>query len=126
MRRCPHSKCRTCATAQDAAARAGVPIYENEQLAETRQGLIEARDAAQKEAAEAHEQIAALRTDVASMEQNLKTLRAEMDAQREAVRYAIRELSGVEVQRAAEPEDKKIGTLKRDRTGTGGERQPDE
>jgi chromosome segregation protein len=57
---------------------------ENEQLVATRQGLIEARESAQKEAAAAHEQIVTLRADVAAMEQNLKTLRAEIDGQREA------------------------------------------
>ncbi|HEX4312245.1 MAG TPA: chromosome segregation protein SMC [Acidobacteriaceae bacterium] len=57
---------------------------ENEQLEATRQGLIEARELAQKEAAEAHEQIVVLRADIATMEQDLKALRAEIDAQREA------------------------------------------
>ncbi|MGA8529889.1 MAG: chromosome segregation protein SMC, partial [Acidobacteriaceae bacterium] len=45
---------------------------------------IEARDTAQQEAAAAHEQIAALRASIAAMEQELKGLRAEIDAQREA------------------------------------------
>jgi chromosome segregation protein len=57
---------------------------ENEQLGGTRQQLIEARDSAQQEAADAHRQIVVLRTEVAAMEQELKTLRAEIDAQREA------------------------------------------
>jgi chromosome segregation protein len=57
---------------------------ENEQLEATRQGLIEARETAQKEAAEAHEQIVTLRADIAKMEQDLKALRMEIDAQREA------------------------------------------
>jgi len=57
---------------------------ENEQLVATREQLAEARDAAQKEAAETHRQIAELRTEMAAMEQTLKTLRAEIDAQREA------------------------------------------
>ncbi|HEX3985412.1 MAG TPA: chromosome segregation protein SMC [Acidobacteriaceae bacterium] len=57
---------------------------ENEQLVATRAQLIEARDGAQKEATEAHTQIGALRASIAGMEQELKTLRAEIDAQREA------------------------------------------
>ncbi|HEX3662315.1 MAG TPA: chromosome segregation protein SMC [Acidobacteriaceae bacterium] len=57
---------------------------ENEQLVGTRAQLIEARDAAQREAVEAHEQIAVLRTSIAAMEHDLKALRVEIDAQREA------------------------------------------
>ena len=57
---------------------------ENEQLAGTRQQLADAREAAQREAAEAHQQIAALRAEMSAMEQNLKTLRTEIDAQRES------------------------------------------
>jgi chromosome segregation protein len=73
-------------TQQLAAARAEQEQRgrENEQLEATRQGLIEAKESAQKEAAEAHQQIAALRADVATMEQDLKVLRAEIDAEREA------------------------------------------
>jgi chromosome segregation protein len=73
-------------TQQLAAARAEQEQRgrENEQLEATRQGLIEAKETAQKEAAEAHQQITALRADVAGMEQDLKALRAEIDAQREA------------------------------------------
>jgi chromosome segregation protein len=73
-------------TQQLAAARAEQEQRgrENEQLVATREGLIEAREAAQREAAAAHEHIVALRADIAAMEQNLKTLRAEIDAQREA------------------------------------------
>jgi chromosome segregation protein len=56
---------------------------ENEQLVATREQLIEARDTAQREAAEAHEQIVTLRADIATMEQNLKALRTELDTQRE-------------------------------------------
>jgi len=56
---------------------------ENEQLVETRLSLIEARDTAQQEAAQAHEQIVTLRIEMAAMEQNLKTLRAEIDGLRE-------------------------------------------
>ena len=57
---------------------------ENEQLVATRAQLVESRDAAQKEASETHQQITALRASIAAMEQELKTLRAEIDAQREA------------------------------------------
>jgi chromosome segregation protein len=57
---------------------------ENEQLVATRQGLIEERESAQKEAALAHEQIVTLRAGIATMEQDLKALRTEIDAQREA------------------------------------------
>jgi chromosome segregation protein len=57
---------------------------ENEQLAATRDQLIEARDTAQREAAEAHQQIVTLRADIAALEQNLKELRTEINAQREA------------------------------------------
>jgi len=57
---------------------------ENEQLVATRQGLIEAKETAQKAAAEAHEQIVTLRADIAAMELDLKALRTEIDAQREA------------------------------------------
>jgi chromosome segregation protein len=73
-------------TQQLAAARAEEEQRgrENERLEATRQGLIEAKESAQKEAAEAHQQIAALRADVATMEQELKALRAEIDAEREA------------------------------------------
>ena len=57
---------------------------ENEQLVASREQLAEARETAQREANEAHEQIAALRAEAAALEQNLKGLRAEIDAQREA------------------------------------------
>ena len=57
---------------------------ENEQLIATRQQLAEARDTAQREAAEAHQQIATLRSEMSALEQSLKTLRAEIDAQRES------------------------------------------
>ncbi|MGA8163139.1 MAG: chromosome segregation protein SMC [Acidobacteriaceae bacterium] len=57
---------------------------ENEQLVATRAELIESRDAAQKEAVETHAQITALRASIAAMEQDLKGLRAEIDALREA------------------------------------------
>jgi chromosome segregation protein len=67
-----------------AGAEKGQRGRENEQLAATREQLAESRDAAQKEAAAAHEQIAALRTEMTAMEQTLKTLRGEIDAQREA------------------------------------------
>ncbi len=73
-------------TQQLAAARAEKDQrgQENEQLVGTRLQLIEARDLAQQEAAEAHRQIAAVRTDLAAMEQGLKVLRSEIDTQREA------------------------------------------
>ncbi|HLJ76212.1 MAG TPA: chromosome segregation protein SMC [Acidobacteriaceae bacterium] len=57
---------------------------ENEQLIATRQQLAEARDTAQREAFEAHQQIATLRSEMSALEQSLKTLRAEIDAQRES------------------------------------------
>ena len=57
---------------------------ENEQLAGTRQQLLEARDSAQQQAADTHRQIVELRTEAAVMELELKTLRAEIDALREA------------------------------------------
>jgi len=56
---------------------------ENEQLAGARQQLAEARETAQRAAAEAHQQIATLRAEMAAMEHDLKTLRTEIDAQRE-------------------------------------------
>jgi chromosome segregation protein len=57
---------------------------ENGQLIATRQQLAEARDSAQREASEAHQQIATLRSEMSALEQSLKTLRAEIDAQRES------------------------------------------
>ncbi|HEY6447893.1 MAG TPA: chromosome segregation protein SMC [Acidobacteriaceae bacterium] len=56
---------------------------ENESLVSARQQLFEARDTAQHEAAEAHRQIAVLRTEMSAMEQDLKGLRGEIDARRE-------------------------------------------
>jgi chromosome segregation protein len=72
-------------TQQLAAARAEQEQRgrENEQLVDTRQQLMESRELAQREAAEAHEQIVALRTEMAAMEQDLKGLRAEIDTERE-------------------------------------------
>jgi len=67
-----------------AAAEQQQRAQENEQLVATRQQLSEAREIAQREAAEAHQQIAALRTEMSRLEQDLKVLRAEIDAQREA------------------------------------------
>jgi chromosome segregation protein len=67
-----------------AAAEKEQRARENEQLEATRVQLAESRDAAQKEAAAAHEQITALRSEIAALEQTLKTLRVEMDAQRES------------------------------------------
>ena len=59
-------------------------LRENELLAGTRQQLLEARDSAQQQAADTHRQIVVLRTEAAVMELELKTLRAEIDALREA------------------------------------------
>ncbi|HTW49336.1 MAG TPA: chromosome segregation protein SMC [Acidobacteriaceae bacterium] len=57
---------------------------ENEQLASTRQQVAEARDTAQREATEAHAQIATLRSELSILDQDLKTLRSEIDAHRES------------------------------------------
>jgi chromosome segregation protein len=57
---------------------------ENEALVATRQQLAEARDTAQREATEAHAQIATLRSEMTAMEHDLKSLRVEIDEQREA------------------------------------------
>ncbi|MGB9031421.1 MAG: chromosome segregation protein SMC, partial [Acidobacteriaceae bacterium] len=57
---------------------------ENAMLVESRLQLIEARESAQQEAAETHQQIAMLRTEMAAMEQELKGLRTKIDAEREA------------------------------------------
>jgi chromosome segregation protein len=57
---------------------------ENEALVSTRQQLAEARETAQREATEAHQQIATLRSEMTIVEHDLKVLRSEIDAQREA------------------------------------------
>jgi chromosome segregation protein len=57
---------------------------ENEALVSARQQLAEARENAQREATEAHQQIAVLRAEMTIMEHDLKVLRSEIDAQREA------------------------------------------
>ena len=57
---------------------------ENGNLVATRQQLAEARETAQREAAEAHEQIAVLRSEMSTLEHDLKVLRGEIDARREA------------------------------------------
>jgi chromosome segregation protein len=57
---------------------------ENESLISTRQQLAEARETAQREAAEAHQQIGVLRSEMSALEHDLKVLRSEIDAQREA------------------------------------------
>ena len=56
---------------------------ENATLISARRQLAEARETAQREATEAHRQIASLRSETAAMEQDLKVLRVEIDAQRE-------------------------------------------
>ncbi|HEX4006434.1 MAG TPA: chromosome segregation protein SMC [Acidobacteriaceae bacterium] len=57
---------------------------ENEALVSTRQQLAEARETAQRDATQAHQQIATLRAEMTAMEHDLKVLRAEIDAQRDA------------------------------------------
>jgi chromosome segregation protein len=56
---------------------------ENEQLVATRSQLAEARETAQREATAARQQIETLRSELATVEQDLKGIRAEIDAQRE-------------------------------------------